>query len=295
MALPAIGYVTSGEYDGTFKTNFLAGLAPTWQGNPGPGQNVEIKPGAANGAYDAKGTKYQLNKHVARLCSDSDVKMIVAVGGLVSAFAAMKYSTKPFLVMIGQLPASDDFDLDPDDTFNFFGGINLATTAANAARHATVTALAACEPEQVFLVFNNNARMAKAERRAWKAHGWRSIAGGVDADGDNDAEDFLPVLRRAKNRKGAKAFVISADPFFALQRNALVNAINTVDLPACYPAKYFKDATPAPTPGRFKWLGPDLDEEYKNMGKKAGQLLTKIMASNPEFVGLDTAAVTTGP
>lgn len=300
MARPAIGYVTSGAY-ATFKVKFLEGLSSTnnpdgnpWQGE-GAGRNVDIKLGEATGDYDAKNTKQTLNKHIARLSNDPDIRLIVAVGGLVSAFAAARHSTKPFIVMIGQLPATDDFDLDPDSNFNFYGGINLGTTSANTARHTAARTLANCKPEEVFLVFNNNARMARAERRNWKAHGWPAIASAGEAE-DNDVDNFKKCLQKAKNKFGAKALVISADPFFAAKRDELVGAINDagIALPVCYPSKHFTGATPAPTPNSFKWLGPDLDEEYKNIGRKAGTLLTKILAGNIEFVGLDTAA-TLGP
>jgi hypothetical protein len=297
MALPAIGYVTSGKYAGSLKTHFLAGLAPTWQGDPNlPNPNVTIKTGEADGDYDAKGTRQTLNRHVVRLSNDPDVKLIVAVGGLVSAFAAAKHSTKPFLVVIGQLPSVDDFDLDPDDVFNYCGGINLNTTAVNAERNRQIAAAAGCSGPDVCLIANNNARMAKSERRAWKAHGWPSVNGGADADGDNDADDFKEAFKRAKKKKNAKAIVISSDPFFAHKRNDLVLAANTQSLPVCYPTKYFGGANPVPTTGRDIWVGPDLDDVYRRLGVKTGALLTQIInTGSASFVGLDPAAIGNGP
>jgi hypothetical protein len=298
----SVGYLTSGTY-ATFSAQFLAGLATInnaagspWNGSPGG--NVTIIPGEAAGSYDAKGTKQALNRQVVRLCNEPDVKIIVAVGGLVSAFAAAKHSTKPFLIMIGQLPASDDFDLDPENDFNYCGGINLNTTVANSIRHDAAASLAGCAPAEVFLLINNNARMAKAERRAWKAQGWPSIAGGVDEDGDNDTAEFKSAIKKAM-KKGAKAIVVSADPFFALNRDRLVAAIHDSTLSpllyACYPSSYFAGATPAPTPGRFRWVGPDLGTQYRNIGAKTGVLLNKVLAGTPEFIGLDTAVGGIGP
>ena len=300
-----VGYVTSGQY-AAFSAFFLAGLntvqnsdGQMWNGDPAAGanQNVKILPGEARGSYDAKGEKQHLNRQVVRMSNDPTVNMVVAVGGLVSAFAAAKHSTKPFLVMIGQLPAIDDFDLDPDKDFNFCGGINLNTTVTNTIRHQAAVSLASCAPGEVFLLFNKNARMARAEKRAWEAHGWRSIAAGVDDDGENDS-DFLPIIRRAR-RKGAKALIVSADPFFALKRNELVGAIHDASISppmfAIYPSPYFAGATPAPTAGRFRWVGPDLTQQYHNIGVKTGTLLNKIRAAGPEFIGLDTALQGVGP
>jgi hypothetical protein len=298
-SLPAIGYVTSGAYDGSFKTQFLAGLASPagggWQGNPAqPNPTVLIKVREADGDYDAKGVKQTLKRYIENLNADKDVRLIVAVGGLVTAFAAVKFATKPYLVLVGQIPTSDDFDLDPEAEPNFCGGINLATTATNDQRNAKMVGLTGCRPDEVCLVFNENARMAKSERRAWKAHGWPALAGGRDYDGDNDDEDFVRVFRKAKKKK-YKAIVLSADPFFSLRRDELVKAANTVGgttapfaMRFCYPSQYYATPAPVPTPGRDVWFGPSLDEAYLKIGVKAGHLLGKIETTGVEFVGLDT-------
>lgn len=294
MPSPAIGYVTSGQYS-PFGTKFEAGLTTT--GAPWVvGTNVDIKKGEANGDYDSKNLRQTLSRHIVRLSNDPDVKLIVAAGGLVSAFAAAKHSTKPFLVVIGQLPAIDDFDLDPDSSFNFCGGINLDTTGTNAARLAFIKPSGA-QPQDVFLAFNKNARMAKAEQRAFKAIGGSSIAICADADGDNDVDDFDKGFKKAKNKKNAKAFVISADPFFAHNRSDLVKAANTVSLPVCYPSIFYKQSSGNnPVSGRDKYYGPDLEDVYKQLGIKAGNLLTKLTSGTmlPEFMGLDSVTSSSG-
>jgi hypothetical protein len=306
MPLPAIGYVTTGKYEGSFKEQFLQGLASSaaaWQGDESkPNQNVAIMPGEANGAYDAKNGKQVLNRHVRRLSSLEDVKLIVGVGGLVSAFSVARNSDKPFLVLIGQVPATDDFDLPDvdDDPPKYCGGINLNNLVANVQRNAAAVAKVGgnCKPSDVCLIVNENSRMTRAERKDWKSQGWRALAGGTDADGDNDAADFKRVLRKAQSRLRAKAVVISSDSFFAQSRDELTSAANAADMVVCYPSEYFRGPNPAaplPKAGRDIWLGPNLDAEYKKLGKKAGDLLTKIMsAGRPEFMGLDPAALTSG-
>jgi hypothetical protein len=290
MALPAIGYLTSGKFDGSFKDHFLQGLlAANWNGDQGDAAHtVDIKPKEANGDYDSTDSKQTLNKGVKSLNNDDDVKLIVAVGGLVSAFAAAKHSEKPYLVLIGQMPDVGDFDFDMDG--QFCGGINLDMVAANATRNERIAKAANCRPDEVCLVFNTNARMARAERQAWKNRGWPTVIGGVDADGDNDDDDFKRVFKRVVKKRNAKAIVISSDPFFARNRDKLVREANAPNstLPVCYPSQYFAKAVPAPT-SRDMWYGPDLDEAYRLLGEKAGGLLTQIIAGNATFMGLDTA------
>ena len=290
----AIGYVTSGDY-ATFGTQFETGVNGSGGGWT-VGANVSVKHEEAKGDYDGKNVRQVLSKLVAKLSNDPDVKLIVAVGGLVSAFAAAKHSTKPFLVIVGQIPAVDDFDLDPDVSFNFCGGINLDTPATNAARIADIRPTGA-QTQDVFLAFNNNARMGKAEQRAFKAIGGSSIA--ICGVGDNDVSDFDNGFKKAK-KKGAKALVVSADPFFAHNRSDLVKAANaaSVSLPVCYPSVFYKQGTGTDNPvaGRDKYRGPDLQAVYTQLGDKAGKLLTKLTsgAMLPEFMGLDTAATSIG-
>ena len=168
MPFPAIGYVTSGDKNDFYRF-FKTGLEASGDGwvTTGVGKNVEIYFGEAKGEYDAKGAKRALDKHMTSLSGKSDVKLIVAVGGLVTAFAAARACQKPFLVIIGQVPAVDDFELDPDAVPLYCGGVDLATTAANTVRNANAVARVAggCRPEDICLVFNDNARIAESERR----------------------------------------------------------------------------------------------------------------------------------
>jgi len=324
MPTPAIGYVTSGNLDSgrftvsgamkTFYDKFKDGLVTVdspdgtkW--NPAQGGNVEIETRSADGDYDAQDSRQTLNNHVNDLNGDRDVKLIVAVGGLVSAFAATKHSTKPFLVIIGQVPATDDFAL-PDPTAmppTYCGGINLNSPAANRERNKRVVArLLAGSPQanpivpadssaqakDVCLIFNENARMTKAERNIWKSYGWPAVAGGSDVEGDNDEEDFERALKKAKRRKKAKGIVVSADPFFQHKQQEFTQtaAKNAFDqMVFCYPSKYFGGKSK-----RDIWYGPDLWVVYEKLGAKAGQLLTEIAkgGGGPKFMGLDDADLT---
>jgi hypothetical protein len=297
---PAIGFLTSMRYEGSLKDNFLLGLRDNgWEG-AGANPTVTIIPKPADGAYDDHNGKLDLGRLLGELNGNSNVKLIVTAGGLAAAFVAQNSSTKPFLVIVGQVP--DDFDLNSQ---YFCGGMNLDTPGGNATRNKflidTFSTLAnPIAPNQVCLVYNSNSRMTKSERRAWQAHRWPHTFGGVNSNGDNDVTEFGPAFDRAKrNPINGKAVVISADSFFGQNRNELVSAANTSNLYICYPFKYFKNASTPPDNTRSRWYGPDLDDAYKRAGAKAGILLSAIITGSITappypFLELDTASQTSG-
>jgi hypothetical protein len=289
-----IGLVTSAKFTNTtLEKKFWKGLRTTgWEADPskpdGVNGRVMIDAREALGDYDDKDIKQTLNGYVKALNADTNVRVIVSAGGLVAAFAAQKKSTnKPYVIIIGQIPANNDFDLDPDSNQLFCGGVNLDSTGANAKRHAALVKKHNLRPKEVCLIVNSNARMSKAEIHAWKNHGWKQTK--ID---ENDVAEFPLALDRAKNLKNAKAVVISADPFFASKRDDLVLAVNNTTLKVCYPFKYYKDATQPPKTGDSMWLGPDLEGAYETVGEKVGTILIELVANRPApFVELDTADI----
>jgi hypothetical protein len=284
---PAIGFLTSMTYSDPLKASFLQGLRDNgWEGDPskpvGAGNSrVDIVPGEAKGSYDDINAKHDLDNHVVTFSNTSAVKLIVAVGGLAPAHSVQRKSTKPYLVIVGQLPT--DFHIDGP---NFYGGVNLDTPAGDALRNNYLATKFSINPNEIFLMFNKNSRMTQPELRAWRAHRWPEVQGGAGANGDNDTAQFAKGFNAAKSV--AKGVVVSADPYFGHHRDDFVAAANGSQLYVCYPFQHFGGANPKPNSGRSSWYGPDLSAAYKTVGMKAAKLLSAIVAGNPlTFLDLD--------
>jgi hypothetical protein len=300
---PAIGILTSTHYGGAagtlgkdFMDSFEAGFkgvsggsAPTYTGD---------SPQEAKGQYDAEGGRKHkdLYRGVAKLNKSADI--IVVVGGLAAAHSAVQKAQKPFLVLIGRIPEEGDFVL--ADNENYLGGVNLHTVQDNIARReyllrdfsTTVKA-----NKDVFLLYNPNSRMGKSELNEWTTWGGDAVAAATP--GDNDPAEFNPAFTRL-NTKGAKGVVISADPFFADQRTALVTAANNAfsqyGMIMCYPFELYKSANPTANSGVI--IGPNLLDAYKAIGQKTANIASFLVAnpsSTPTSQGLDSAAVVTTP
>jgi hypothetical protein len=289
MAVPKIGILTSIKFDNTtLKTNFETGFSSTFGANPtyATGGHEE-----ANGKYDSAGGKIHknLNKGARRLNKDADI--VVALGGLVAAHAGAKLvKDKPLLVLIGRVPEKSDFDL--TDNENYLGGVDLHTAQNNVDRREALMAKYQTikhNPENVWLLYNPNARMADSEVTEWTAHGGKALP--AMATGDNDTTDFAPAFARLNN-KGANGVIVSADPFFTLHKDDLVAAANGVsgNIKACYPLKIYKDAATAPIAGTAIVRGADLEKAYETIGKKAGKIASDLQAgTDVKFAGLDPA------
>jgi hypothetical protein len=298
--MPNIGIVTSTKFSGpggslgddfkdAFETGFsevsTGGVAPTYATN---------SPQEANGNYTADGNVHRdLFRGVRQLQRGAQkADIIVAVGGLVAAHAAVLRSDVPFLVLIGRVPESDDFAL--TDNENYRGGIDLRAANHNRERRNALVDAFNIPKEDIWLLFNPNSRMGKSEAHDWRQQGGRVMRATRPIDDDdpngNDENEFAPAFQRLLNRaRPAKGVVVSGDPFFALRRNAFVTAANHAStaqgggMKMCYPFEIFGDATPKPALGSGITIGPNLIDAYKEIGRKAAWLVR-----NGEFQGLDT-------
>jgi hypothetical protein len=260
-----IGIVTSSTYAGTLlKSNFEAGV----------GAGVQFALYEAGGKYDDGGgagsSHQELYAAVKQFDADVTVDVIVAVGGLVSAHAALeKCITTPFLVLVGQMPP--DFDLSSNG--NFRGGVNLQMPDQNAARHDFLVGYYKVRPDLISLLWNSNSKMGKREQKSWVIdNGWPLDEMVLANDPTTYATHFANIVA-----SGAKALVISADPYFTSTDGPLVQAANTTNLFVCYPFSLYANTHPAHN--RSMWYGPDLGLAYNTLGKMARNLLTNPKTS----------------
>jgi hypothetical protein len=130
----------------------------------------------------------------------------------------------------------------------------------------------------IWLLFNSNSVMASAvtdptsEQYDWK----HNLGGGgyVDANssGHNEDINFANAFTTAVLEGGAKAVVVSADPFFFNQRGLLITAARQYpNLIMCYPnTEYWVSGGKAANSMSY---GPTLANIYKDVGLKAAAYL----------------------
>jgi hypothetical protein len=198
--------------------------------------------------------------------------LIVTVGGGVSLEAALFCALRPFVSLVGGLPASC-----PTPPFkNFFAGaLSLESYEQNQHRMEDIFQHRAGlhgDPDQVCLVFNPNSRTAVVELANWP--GADPVPIGVDADGENDETAF------GFGAVTVHGVVVSADPFFYNHRDELIAAANAfVALNALnyvsYPLQNYANTAGAhqPTPGSATLYGPSLEDEHERLGQMAADVL----------------------
>jgi hypothetical protein len=295
-----IGILTStvfsnqfGNTTGTdFRTAFEAGFgaAPSYATN---------SPQEALGKYSADGKVHKaLYQGVDQLQKQgaNPAEIIVAVGGLLAAHAAVERSKVPFLVLIGRVPETCDFDLTDNDQYR--GGINQRAANSNQDRADALVTTFGIAKSNIWLLFNPNSRTGKAEAHEWRQQGGHTVPAAISVDDDpngNDPGEFRLAFQRLQ-RNNAAGVVISGDPFFAQRRNELVtaanNAFNAAGMVMCYPFEIFGNANPVPVAGSGINIGPLLLGAYLKMGQKAASLAGPGPGALNNFQGLDTMPLT---
>ncbi len=286
-----VGIVTSLTWTDPFKARFETGY--------GAGiQYATASPLEANGDYDSEGKRNkklyrqmrQLNKP-----APTGATIVVSVGGLVAAHPVVQRATQPFIVLIGRIPEAVDFML--RDNENFCGGVELNMVRQNVKRRDALFAAfpAIGSLDNIFLLYNPNARMGRSEANEWIAQPQGGDTISAVMPGLNDVSEFTRVLNRLPNNAGV---VVSSDPYFLNQQSALVGAANVVaaakSIKFCYPFDAFGSPT-APTPGTAISYGPDIGGAYQLMGQKARAVAAALDNNLSPIVGLDTAPMPANP
>jgi hypothetical protein len=277
-----IGLVTSATFTDPILQAFFAGLrAKGFEGDPSvpPGalELVTVLTAQADGKYDdgdgGGGKRQELYNIIKNWDNNPSIDMIIAVGGLVSAHAAIKFcQNKPFLLLYGTTP---QFNL-PNNP-HLCGAVNLDLIAKDVARHDEVCSLYnITNPKKICLIWSANSKMGKDEKKAWIDNGWPL----QEKVGKNQDSDITKAFTDAK-ADGAKGVVVSGDPYFTSRKDVLVAAANASGLKVCYPFPVYKTANPPPTPGSAVIFGPSLDAAYTMVGEKTGTILTALKNGQP--------------
>jgi putative ABC transport system substrate-binding protein len=236
--------------------------------------NYTIVQRSANGVYK-KNSNAALEAKAGELVGQN-VHLIVASGGLVAANAAKKATaTIPTLVCIGRLPTSDE---DPIQERSNIAGISFDGPNQNAAREAALGTAAS----NAFLVYNINSKMGQKERKKWEDSHSDVTYVEFGGSGQNDPNQIATKINEAKDN-GATGLIISGDPFFTSQADAIVTAVKATGLPVCYPFKTYVKKHGQGCVG----YGNDLEQAYGLLGYFA-YLLLNTSAPPKDTIGILT-------
>jgi hypothetical protein len=203
---------------------------------------------------------------------DGNVGLIVTVGGVASARAALRWSQKPFLSLYGD-PIGADFPGQVSGG-NFWGGIVLHTFLNNDER---VTHLKGpphrFSDGQICLLSNPRSVYAAYETGQWPSPPrgrilYASTKNEIDAAFDTFAKDG-----------SLAAMIISADGFFQDNKDTIVDDANTAGKYVAYPFQIYSEAGVHPT-HHYTLHGPKLASAYYDLGQKAADVITHSRASD---------------
>jgi hypothetical protein len=196
--------------------------------------------------------------------ADGNVGLIVTVGGVASARAALRRSKKPFLSLFGDVIASFPGTI----TGNFFGGIFLHTFLNNDERVAHLKRPPhRFTDSQICLLSNPNSVYAPEETGQWpNPPRGRILNAGTAADIVTAFADFT-------NDGTLRAMIISADGFFQDNKDTIIDQANQSDKHVSYPFQIFAEGHVKPRHQRHTLHGPKLATAYFNLGKKAEEVI----------------------
>lgn len=257
-----VGLLASIPYAGTIKTEFEKGL-----GRPLPYINTEH----AGLGYDSK----SLADALAALNKDSQVGIIVTMGGLVTFNEAVKNAETYFISIVGSRKS-----LPSVNTGYFLGGLSLESYSRHPLRIADVKKKFSIEDDHEFCLFcNRNSSMNPEEKAVWINK--RIVEAAVGKDTANLPNVFNGMFGKVENYNNptVKAVVVSADPWFFVKGAELVEAANAwigrapkgENRIVCYPLQEYSAYQPT---GKYMLHGPNLAKAYRDLGQKARERLS---------------------
>jgi hypothetical protein len=292
-ATPWIGWLHSTALEPDLEQSFLEGLRNKgWEGDPtqpvsGARKRVIIRRVNGNGKYksnnvdDLKRGASDLREH-----TSSNLKMLIAGGGIVSGLAAADVRDLPLLVILGRFNQTvADHGRVGGFLFDRPYGANQNDALIAKYNYLTNPATYAIRPEKICLLYNGNSSMGSAEASEWLTNVNR-VGKSLDAKQSTSGavENNRIVWRRvfddanAALGSGRKAIILSSDPFFTSKRQRIIKLAQQYDgLVMCYPLQeYYDDAVEPDTDDRNRAMsfGPRLKTVYSDLGGMAGQLLT---------------------
>jgi ABC-type uncharacterized transport system substrate-binding protein len=263
--VPVIGFLNSGSQSAfTGLTNaFRQGLADEGFID---GQNVAMEYRWAEGDYERLPA---LSAELVR----RGVALIAATGGTMSARAARSAtSTIPILFVAGSDPIKFGLAASVSRPGGNATGVSIVTTPLVKKRLELLRELAPnittiamlSNPGSTSFAFerelaSDNEREETAS--AAKLAGVKLLM--LEAGSDAELEQGFDAVIK----DGARALVVSADPFFTDRRAAIVELAKRHALPAIYPWRQYTAA------GGLASYGPSITEAYRQIGHYAGRIL----------------------
>jgi hypothetical protein len=255
-----IGIISTIRYQGTdLETNFRRGVNNDgWCDAADP---------LDNRGYD----KQSLAEAVICLNNNTDVGLIVTVGGVAPAVAALQGSAKPFLSLVGGTIASFPGTI----AGKFRGGVTLETFAHNNERFNHLTGADGkpphhnFAPSQICLLVNPDTACVVDEIGLWPSPPRGRI---FKARNESEIVQAFAAFQR-DNTLGA--IIVTADPIFQDHKDALIASANATNKHVCYPLQIYANpgGQHTPAPHRHTLHGPKLATAYYALGQKAAGVI----------------------
>jgi hypothetical protein len=195
-----------------FETKFLTGA------------NI-VLPDAIYSVSDnsGKGLGYKDSDLQAAISAADSNTLVVTVGGLAVAKAAKAVGTKRYISIVGD---TTGFLNKPSG--NFLGGISVESANQDANRISNVKTKSNVKDNTICLLFNSNSAMQGTEGGFFKnSHTQNADIDGSTANPQTAFSNAIAKIKAIKDPQGnplINAVIVSADPFYTLQRQALVAA-----------------------------------------------------------------------
>jgi hypothetical protein len=271
-AVQNVWVVSSIPYVGTnFETQFKKGLGNI-AGTYKTTDNLGYVPATLQAAVKSAGK--------------DNATLVVAVGGLITAQAALNVGTVPFLALTGGIV---NFKNAPSGSF--LGGVCLDSYKHDSDRIIYLMKKNNITADQICLLYNSNAAMANTEQQQFTY----SQNADIDPTNVNNASaiytaafDSIGLITDASGSPpGIQAIIVSADPFFTLTKEQLKSTAGNYPYYMMYALKEYKTGT-APKHSHATIYAPndDLPTVYNKLGAKA-RAIVNGGSSTWDHEGLD--------
>ena len=250
-----IGLISTIRYIGTdLESNFRKGVDhDAWCDAATPLDSRGYDDGPLHAALD------QFN-------ADSKVGLIVTVGGVASALAALRWAAKPFISLIGDTTPNFPGTIEK----NFFGGVNLKTFRNNDDRFdRLIKPPHGLAPSEICLLSNPRSGYAKIEAGLWPSPPRGPILSA------SSLAEITQAFTRFGQDSTLRAMIVSADGFFQDNKDFLIHEANGSGKRVSYPFHIYAntDGTHKPAGGRHTLHGPKLRTAYSTLGEKAAAVI----------------------
>jgi hypothetical protein len=204
----------------------------------------------------------KLKKKIEKLNNDTEVGLIITLGGNKTFDAATALSDKNFVSLVGSIPTPQPAKCK--------GGVSLNSFMANGDRIDHLVNDKKKKKNKIALLCNPNSSMNVNEENNWTnalSMPASSIyhAGKDNQADENDSSTFQAAFETITD-DNMQAVIISADPFFQDAMDELVADANKSGVYVTYPLQDYANAWEPPESGQSTLQGPDLIAACTSLG-----------------------------